>query len=118
MREQFDHNMRVRNLVTDVNVAVSRIRAAQARLKGPTGAAADTLQKLAAIAAKLETPPIRYSEPQLQGNITYLYGMTNGADQKIGRDAIQRYRTLRAELDVQLAALNRLLGADAGKFGK
>ncbi|HEY7899340.1 MAG TPA: hypothetical protein VIC03_13090, partial [Gemmatimonadaceae bacterium] len=118
MREQFDHNMRVRDLVTDVNVAVSRIRAAQARLKGGTGAAADTLQKLAAIAAKLETPPIRYSEPQLQGNITYLYGMTNGADQKIGRDAIQRYRTLRAELDVQLAALNRLLGADAGKFGK
>ena len=118
MREQFDHNMRVRDLVTDVNVAVSRIRAAQARLKGATGAAADTLQKLAAIAAKLETPPIRYSEPQLQGNITYLYGMTNGADQKIGRDATERYRTLRAQLDVQLAALNRLLGTDAGKFGK
>ena len=118
MREQFDHNMRVRDLVTDVNVAVSRIRAAQARLKGATGAAADTLQKLATIAAKLETPPIRYSEPQLQGNITYLYGMTNGADQKIGRDATERYRTLRAQLDVQLAALNRLLGTDAGKFGK
>jgi photosystem II stability/assembly factor-like uncharacterized protein len=110
MRAQFEHNMRVRDLVTDVNIAVSRIRAAQARLKNATGAGADTLQKLAAIAAKLETPPIRYSEPQLQGNITYLYGMTDGADQKIGRDAIERYHTLRSQLDVQLAALDRVLG--------
>jgi hypothetical protein len=96
--------------VTDVNIAVSRIRAAQARLKAASGAGADTLQKLSVIAAKLETPPIRYSEPQLQGNITYLYGMTDGADQKIGRDAIERYHTLRTQLDVQLAALDRLLG--------
>ncbi|MEO7217879.1 MAG: hypothetical protein ABI026_06770, partial [Gemmatimonadaceae bacterium] len=110
MRGQFDHNMRVRDLVTDVNIAVSRIRAAQARLKNATGAGADTLQKLSAIAAKLETPPIRYSEPQLQGNITYLYGMTNGADQKVGRDAIDRYHVLRTQLDVQLAALAKVLG--------
>lgn len=115
MREQFDHNMRVRDLVSEVNIAVSRIRAAQARLKGATGAAGDTLQKLSAIAANLETPPVRYSQPQLQGNITYLYGMTNGADQKVGRDAIERYRTLRTQLDVQLAALNKLLGAETGK---
>lgn len=111
MREQFDHNMRVRDLVTDVNLAVSREREARARLRGATGAAADTLQRLSAIAAKLETPPIRYSKPELQGNITYLYGMTNGADQKIGRDAVERYRSLRTQLDVQLAELNRLLGA-------
>lgn len=113
MREQFDHNMRVRDLVTDVNIAVSRIRAAQARLKGASGAAADTMQQLSAIAAKLETPSIRYSEPQLQGNITYLYGMTNGADQKIGHDAVERYHTLRTQLDAQLAALNKLLGPPA-----
>lgn len=110
MREQFDHNMRVRDLVSDVNIAVSRIRATQTRLKGATGAAADTLQQLSAIAEKLVTPPIRYSQPQLQDNITYLYGMTSGADQKIGRDAIERYNTLRKQLDVQLAALNKLLG--------
>ncbi|MEO6778994.1 MAG: hypothetical protein ABI194_06015, partial [Gemmatimonadaceae bacterium] len=112
MREQFDHNIRVRDLVSDVNIAVSRIREATARLKGATGAGADTLSQLSAIAAKLETPPIRYSEPTLQGNITYLYGMTNDADQKIGRDAVERYNTLRAALDVQLAALHRLLGVE------
>ncbi|HEY8312130.1 MAG TPA: hypothetical protein VIG47_16310, partial [Gemmatimonadaceae bacterium] len=110
MREQFDHNMHVRDLVSDVNVAVAREREARTRLKGSTGAAADTLQRLTAIAAKLETPPIRYSKPELQGNITYLYGMTNDADQKIGRDAVERYRTLRTQLDAVLAELNRLLG--------
>ena len=110
LQEQFDHNMRVRDLVSDVNIAVARIRDARTRLRGATGAAADTLQRLDEIAAQLETPPIRYSKPELQGNITYLYGMTNDADQKIGRDAVERYRTLRTQLDVQLAALNRLLG--------
>lgn len=110
MQQQFDHNMRVRDLVTDVNLAVARIREARTRLKGATGAAADTLQRLNAIAAKLETPPIRYSKPELQGNITYLYGMTNGVDQKIGHDAVERYQALRAALDVQIAALNKLLG--------
>ena len=110
LQEQFDHNMRVRDLVSDVNIAVARIRDARARLRGVTGAAADTLQRLDAIAAQLETPPIRYSKPELQGNITYLYGMTTDADQKIGRDAVERYHTLRTQLDVQLAALNRLLG--------
>jgi hypothetical protein len=113
MREQFEHNMRVRDLLSDVNVAVAQIREASARLKGaPAGnAAADTLRRLSAIAAKLETPPIRYSEPALQDNIEYLYGMTNDADQKIGRDAVERYHTLRTQLDVQLAALRKLLGA-------
>ncbi|MEO6866164.1 MAG: hypothetical protein ABI229_11970, partial [Gemmatimonadaceae bacterium] len=110
MREQFDHNMRVRDLVSDVNVAVAREREARARLKGATGAGADTLQRLSAIAAKLETPPIRYSKPELQDNITYLYGMTNDADQKIGRDAVERYHTLRTQLDTVVADLNSLLG--------
>jgi photosystem II stability/assembly factor-like uncharacterized protein len=110
MREQFDHNMRVRDLATEVNLAVARVREARARLKGATGAAADTLQRLSAIAARLETPPVRYSKPELQDNIRYLYGMTNGADQKIGRDAVERYQTLRSQLDEQLSALNRLLG--------
>jgi photosystem II stability/assembly factor-like uncharacterized protein len=111
MQQQFEHNMRVRDLVSDVNLAVKRLKAAQAKLKDATSAADKAkLRELDAIAAKLETPPVRYSEPQLQGNITYLYGMTNDADQKVGHDAIERYQTLRAALDVQLAALKKVLG--------
>ena len=111
MQGQFEHNIRVRDLVSDVNLAVKRLERARAKLNGDSGAAArKKLDQLSAIAAKLETPPVRYSEPQLQGNITYLYGMTDGADQKVGQDAIQRYQALRAALDVQLAALQQVLG--------
>ena len=42
LRDQFDHNMRVRDLVSDVNRAVARVREARGRLREGAGAAADT----------------------------------------------------------------------------
>jgi hypothetical protein len=36
--------------------------------------------------------------------------MTNGADQKIGRDAIARYEVLKRELDALEAELTQMLG--------
>jgi photosystem II stability/assembly factor-like uncharacterized protein len=118
LREQFAHNMRVRDLVSDVNRAVWAVRSARRRLESASAGsenatAADTLRRLEAIEAKLVTPPIRYSKPELQAHITYLYGMTTRADQKVGHDAIERYHTLRTALDAELAALRPLLGADA-----
>jgi hypothetical protein len=112
LRDQFDHNMRVRDLVSDVNRAVSRLRDGQARFKERTGAAADTVEKIRALEAKLITPPIRYSTPGLQAHITYLYGMTNQADQRVGRDAKERYTMLRREMDGVVAQINQLLGPD------
>jgi hypothetical protein len=104
--------MRVRDLVSDVNRAVSRLRDGHARFKDRTGAAADTVEKIRALEAKLITPPIRYSTPGLQAHITYLYGMTNQADQRVGRDAKERYTMLRRELDGVVAQINQLLGPD------
>jgi hypothetical protein len=107
LREQFEHNVRVRELVSDVNRTVARLRAAQTKLRGtPQGA------KLDELASHLITPAIRYSKPELQTHITYLYGMTNSADQKIGRDAVERYAALRKELDGRIAELNAILGSD------
>ena len=103
LREQFEHNMRVRELVSDVNQAVARIRAAQKAASG------DQLAKLNELAARLITPPIRYSQPALQTHITYLYGMTNATDQKIGRDAIDRYQVLRKDLDQLITELNGIV---------
>ena len=111
MQEQFEHNMRVRDLLSEVNLAVNRLEHARKQLKGESGSAArEKLRQLSAIAATLETPPVRYSQPQLQGNISYLYRMNDGADQKVGRDAIERYHTLRTALDEQLTALQKVLG--------
>ena len=95
LREQFEHNIRVRDLVSDVNKMVARIRG------NP---------KLADVASHIITPAIRYSKPELQTHITYLYSLTNGTDQKIGRDATERYDVLRKELDARMAELNKLLG--------
>jgi photosystem II stability/assembly factor-like uncharacterized protein len=112
LREQFDHNIRVRELVGDVNKTVARLRAAQAKLQGATSPQADaTLPRLNTLAARLITPAIRYSKPGLQTHITYLYSLTTATDQKIGRDAIERYTVLRKEMDDCMAELDRILGA-------
>ena len=69
LREQFEHNMRVRDLVSDVNRTVARLRARDAGASERSG----KLAKLNELAAHLITPPIRYSKPELQTHITYLY---------------------------------------------
>jgi hypothetical protein len=38
--------------------------------------------------------------------------MTNSVDEKIGRDAIERYATLRKELDAVAAEVNRVVGPE------
>lgn len=112
LREQFEHNMRVRELVSEVNKAVARVRAAQASLRNAAGGAGDRLARLNGLASHLITPPIRYSKPELQTHITYLYSMTNATDQKIGRDAVERYEVLRKELDERIGELNQILGPE------
>jgi photosystem II stability/assembly factor-like uncharacterized protein len=110
LQEQFDHNVKVRDMVSEVNRTVTRVRAGMQSLTG-SPANAETLNKLKDLAASLTTPPIRYSKPGLQTHITYLYSLTSATDQKIGRDAIERYNVLRKELDARIAELNKILGA-------
>ena len=80
---QFAFNFKVRELVSDANRVAERLR----------------LAKIPALDAEFFTPPVRYSKPGLQTHITYLYSMTTGADQRVGRDAIERYAELRKALD-------------------
>ena len=63
-----------------------------------------------AVSEKLNTQPVRYGKPGLQAHITYLSGMTARGDQKVGRDALDRYQVLRKELDAAIVELNRALG--------
>ncbi len=110
LREQFEHNFRMREMVAEVGRVRQRIQGATSRLQNATGAAADTLAKLRAVSAKVETEAVRYGRPGIQQQISYLAGMTSGADQKIGRDAIARHLVLRKELDAIKAELDRILG--------
>jgi hypothetical protein len=112
LREQLDHNLRVRDMTSEANKAVVRVRAAQASLRDAAGGSGDKLTKLNDLASHLITPPIRYSKPELQTHIAYLYSLTNTTDQKIGHDAVERYQELRKELDAMIAALNAVLGPE------
>ncbi len=101
LKEQFEHNLRMRQLVTDASQLAARVRDAQAEAarRRVRRRQDEQARQVDAIAAKLFTEPVRYGKPGLQAHITYLAGMTTGADQKIGRDALERYATLRKDLD-------------------
>jgi len=69
----------------------------------------DVSDAMNAVAAKLLTEPVRYCKPGLQAHITYLAGMTANVDQKIGRDAVERYPVLKKDLETIRTELDRIL---------
>ena len=79
-------------------------------MKNATGVDGETLNRVNALAARLFTGPVRYSKPGLQAHITYLAGMTANVDQRIGRDAIERYAVLQKDFDEIRAEVDRVLG--------
>jgi len=109
LQEQFEHNMRVRALVNDVNALAARVRDARTKMQTSSGDG-NAAGRLNAIATKLFTEPVRYGKPGLQAHITYLASMTANVDQKIGRDAIERYAALKKEFDALRAEVDSLLG--------
>lgn len=111
LQEQFDHNVSMRAMVTEVNALVARSRAAETRLRAASGqAAADSLAKVVAVNEVLLTAPVRYGKPGLQAHISYLAGMVTRVDQKVGRDAVERKAVLRKELDEARKALDAAIG--------
>jgi hypothetical protein len=104
LQEQYDHNMRMRELTAAASQLLARVRAG---LSGPNA------DKVRAIYEQLVNTPegVRYNKPGLQAHIQYLAGMTTGVDQKIGRDATERYQELKKQLDALKAEADRLLGA-------
>jgi len=109
LREQFDHNMRVRELLNMVNQLATRVRETQNKSVNGSGDG-DTAARLNAIATKLFSQPVRYGKPGLQAHIAYLAGMTANTDQKIGRDAVLRYETLRKEFEELRVQVDQILG--------
>jgi hypothetical protein len=111
LREQYEHNVRMRDMVAEVGKVANRVRQARTRLR--SGGNADSLSKVDALAATLfgADEGVRYGRPGLQTQITYLAGMTARVDQRIGHDAVERYQTLRKELDALEARVAQVLGA-------
>ena len=112
LRAQLAHNLKVRDMVSETNRLVARLRAARTRLAAAGAAQEDSLRLVQALEGKLVTPSIRYSRPGLQAHVNYLYGMTLQADQRVPRDAVERLQVLRRELDALQAEARRLLGPE------
>src|SRR5262249_49263168 len=110
LQEQFEHNMRLRALVSGVNQLVTRVREAQTKMRNASTTDSEAAAKVSALAGKLLTDPVRYSKPGLQAHVNYLASMTANVDQKIGRDAIERYAILKKEFDAISAEVDRVLG--------
>ena len=107
LEEQLAHNLRVRDLISDVNRLVARVQAAKRTATG------DALARLTALESRLVAEAVRYGRPGLQTHITYLYGLTTQADQRVGRDAVERYQVLRRDLDAAEAEARAILGEPA-----
>jgi photosystem II stability/assembly factor-like uncharacterized protein len=104
LQAQFDHGVKMNALVTSVNQTVARVRTAQKELANDPV----KLKLVNALADKLNTQPIRYGRPGLQAHIQYIARLGLGVDQKVGRDAIERYGVLKAELDKIIEQLNAI----------
>src|SRR5690606_9483087 len=88
LREQYEHNKRMRAMVQEVNQLVQRVRTAQTQAREAGDQA--KLRALDELAAKLITEPVRYGKPGLQAHISYLAGMTTRTDRseerRVGKD--------------------------------
>ncbi len=107
LQEQFDHNVRMREFTAQVGALLARTRQAQADAKTANNAA--LVKQLDGILEKLLTAPVRYGKPGLQAHASYLAGMTGGVDQKVGKDAIDRYAVLKKEYDALVAQLDAII---------
>ena len=111
LEDQLAHNIQARDLVSDLNHLVDRVRSARQRAASAPTPDRAVVAGLEAVEGQLLTPPVRYSQPGLQAHITYLYGMDTRADQQVGKDSKDRLRVLRAELDRLIATVDRLTQA-------
>ena len=111
LQEQFAHNMRLRELSAAVAQTLTRVRTARTQLASATGADVDRKNRIEAIYEQMVAIPegVRYAKPGLPQHVSYLAGMTTGVDQKVGRDAIERYEVLKKQHDDIKAELDRIL---------
>ena len=99
VREQVALALKARDALGEARMAAARLEAAM-----ESGSSAE----LEALHEELVTRPIRYSQPMLVDQLSYLYQNLDSADQPPGRDAANRYAELRTQLD---DVLTRLAGA-------
>lgn len=103
MQELLDHNLAVRELVTEMNTFAGELEESYRNATGPAK------ERLEVVRDKVRGQPWRYGIPGLSAHISYLYGAMMRADQKVGNDARQRLVQLRGELAALKAEYQRAM---------
>ncbi|MGH7506837.1 MAG: hypothetical protein ACRELX_14365, partial [Longimicrobiales bacterium] len=93
LREQYDFNRKVLALQADARALLEQVQQARENAQGSRATELDAI-----LARLTERRDQSYPQPMLVQQISYLSGMTSSADQKVGRDAFQRYDELMAWL--------------------
>ncbi len=92
LQQLLDHNIGVRELVSDMNTFAGEVETAW---RAATG---DKKVAIGAIRDIVNSEAWRYGRPGLAAQVQYLYGAMMRADQAVGNDAKQRLVVLRKEL--------------------
>ncbi len=92
LRELLDHNLAVRELVSDMNRFGAEVEQAW------RGASGEKKARIGEVRDVINSEPWRYGRPGLAAHVQYLYGAMMRGDQKVGNDAKQRLVQLRKEL--------------------
>jgi len=112
LQGQYEHNKRMVELMAEANRLAERVEEAWGRLENATGEEAETAERLEPLVYEVLTEPVRYGKPGIRDHVRYLQGMTTGVDQKVGKDALERYAALKKELDELKARVDRVIGPD------
>ena len=107
LKAQLDLNLQIRDAISEARKASAKMQTAEketekALEKGEItdAEAQDVRERVGDLKTTLVTSEAgSYPQPMLIDQFEYLYGMTTRADQKLGRDAFERFEELRGQLD-------------------
>ena len=104
IREQVELNRKLVDLISEVRKKEKELEDRLTDLKEKNGDQ-EKIQVVENALSKLQSKDKIYPKPMLISQLVYLYRMTTGADQKPGKDAVERYQELAGEFEEIVASL-------------
>ena len=112
LEAQTELNLEIRDALTRAHLLAADVVRAQGRVHQASGDHSSLQEGLAALEDSLFSArePVSYPEPKLLNQLSYLYGMTTGADHRPGEDAYERLEYLRGRIAAHEDRLSALVG--------
>jgi photosystem II stability/assembly factor-like uncharacterized protein len=112
LQEQLDLGLKLRDAISEARKLAQRLRDARDKTSGEAG------NKLQALIDRVVTASGPYPQIMLIDQLANVARMIGQADQKVGRDALQRYDDLMKELRAVSAETDKALGASTTSGGR